>query len=111
MEREILVSLIQRNCKHGNYGKYKRRSFDIFNGFEIVATRCRNCHKITELSIRSVSSTSYSRPETLIKFSLKTKSLNRTPLLNRLRRKIQLILSRLGHVVSVFSSRFRKIRD
>lgn len=111
MEREILVSLIQHNCKHENYGKYKRRSFDIFNGFEMIAIRCRNCHKITELSIRSISSISYSRQETSIKYSLKAKSLNRTPLLNSLRRKIQLMLSRLGRVGSAFSSRIQKMRD
>lgn len=52
MEEEILVSINQINCKHWKSRKYIERSFDILNGFELVAKRCCNCHKILELTIK-----------------------------------------------------------
>jgi len=57
MEEEILISVKQSNCKHWKNRKYTARSFDILNGFELVAKRCVSCHKILELKIRSISHT------------------------------------------------------
>lgn len=52
MEAEILVSVNQHNCKHEKHRKYKQRSFDMLEGYEIIAIKCCNCHKILELTIR-----------------------------------------------------------
>jgi len=52
MEEEILVSVNQHNCKHEKHSKYTERKFDIFNGFEMIAIRCCNCHKTLELTVR-----------------------------------------------------------
>jgi len=49
METKILISITQRNCKHEEHRKYVDREFDMLNGFEIIATKCCNCHKILEL--------------------------------------------------------------
>jgi hypothetical protein len=57
MKEEILVSISQKNCNHWEHKKYTERNFDILNGFELVANRCLNCHKILELKIRSISNT------------------------------------------------------
>jgi len=51
MDGEILVSINQSNCKHWKNRKYTERSFDILNGFELVAKKCCNCHKVLELKI------------------------------------------------------------
>lgn len=55
MKEDILVSTSQKNCNHGSHKKYTERTFDILNGFELIAERCYNCHKIIELEIRSTS--------------------------------------------------------
>jgi hypothetical protein len=52
MEEELFVFVNQSNCRHWKYRKFTERSFDIFNGFELVATRCCNCYKVLELKIR-----------------------------------------------------------
>jgi hypothetical protein len=52
MEAEILISVNQQKCKHEKHGKYTHRSFDMLNGFEIIAIRCYNCHKTLELTVR-----------------------------------------------------------
>jgi hypothetical protein len=54
MEEEILLSLSQINCEHWRSRKYTERSFDILNGFELVAQRCCNCHKTLELTIKKI---------------------------------------------------------
>jgi len=55
MGEEILHSIDQINCDHWKHRKYTERNFDVLNGFELVAKRCLNCHKILELKIRSIS--------------------------------------------------------
>ena len=52
MEAELRTSINQVNCKHQTHRKYEQRSFDILNGFEIVAVKCLNCGKTLELRIR-----------------------------------------------------------
>ena len=54
MEEELLVTINQRNCDHEKHRKYLDRTFDILNGFEIMASKCGNCHKIIELRIRRI---------------------------------------------------------
>lgn len=55
MEEEIPTSIRQKYCEHWKSRKYQERCFDIINGFELVAERCCNCHKILELRITSIS--------------------------------------------------------
>ena len=55
MEEKILVSLNQENCNHKEHREYIRRSYDILNGFEVVAVRCSNCHKPLELRVEIIS--------------------------------------------------------
>jgi formate-dependent nitrite reductase cytochrome c552 subunit len=54
MEAEILASVTQVNCKHERHRKYTERNFDILNGFEIIASKCSNCHKTLELTINKL---------------------------------------------------------
>lgn len=42
------------NCRHTDERKYTERRFDIINGFEMIALRCLNCHKIVELTITAL---------------------------------------------------------
>jgi len=51
MEEEILVSLNQMICRHKEYRRYAERSFDTFNGFEVIIIRCSNCHKTLAMAI------------------------------------------------------------
>ena len=57
MIEDILFSISQKNCDHRKHRDYVERNFDILNGFELVAKRCCNCHKVIELKIRSISYT------------------------------------------------------
>jgi len=54
MEADILVSVNQHNCKHERHRKYTERNFDMLNGFEIIASKCSNCHKTLELTIKKL---------------------------------------------------------
>jgi hypothetical protein len=58
MGAEFLFAVSQSNCRHEKHRKYSNRSFDMLNGFEIVATKCFNCHKTLELTIRKVNAPS-----------------------------------------------------
>lgn len=46
MAENSLVSISQVTCDHAKQRHYTQARFDILNGFEIVLTRCINCHKI-----------------------------------------------------------------
>ncbi len=59
MAGETLTFVNQANCRHEKQMTYMQRKFDILNGFEIIATKCYNCHKILELEIKSYTSTRY----------------------------------------------------
>lgn len=45
-----MQALKQLKCIHER--QYCSRVFDVLNGFEIVAVRCLNCHKILELTVK-----------------------------------------------------------
>ena len=51
MENERLTWLKQVTCDHAKQERYVQRCFDILNGFELVETKCVNCHKILSLKI------------------------------------------------------------
>jgi hypothetical protein len=46
MAEDNLVSISQITCDHAKQKHYTQTRFDILNGFEIVLTRCINCHRI-----------------------------------------------------------------
>ena len=46
MAKEQLPAIRQVDCDHLSCEHYTERRFDILNGFELVETRCANCHKI-----------------------------------------------------------------
>lgn len=54
MDKEGLVGTSRINCHHEERGLYTERCFDILNGFELVFTRCMECHKILELEAKKL---------------------------------------------------------
>jgi len=46
MEENRLISISQVTCDHAKQRCYTQMRSDILNGFEVVVTRCINCHKI-----------------------------------------------------------------
>ncbi len=46
------ISESQLTCNHEIHKNYTQRKFDILKGFEILETRCINCHKILEIDIK-----------------------------------------------------------
>jgi hypothetical protein len=55
MEEDNIIYAKQITCEHGNQKVYTQRSFDIIEGFELVYTRCLNCHKIVSLEVKKLS--------------------------------------------------------
>ena len=54
MEQEELTSVSRALCDHSKQRRYIQKQFDILDGFELVETRCLNCHKILVLSIGKI---------------------------------------------------------
>jgi hypothetical protein len=54
MEQEELTSVSQALCDHSKQKRYAQKQIDILNGFELVETRCLNCHKILVLNIGKI---------------------------------------------------------
>jgi len=52
MDEGQLTSVSQVICDHAKQRLYTQRRFDILNGFELVVTRCCNCHKILALEVK-----------------------------------------------------------
>jgi hypothetical protein len=46
MKENRLILISQASCDHAKQRRYSQKRFDILNGFELVLTRCINCHKI-----------------------------------------------------------------
>ena len=55
MDNEALVDNSQIQCKHEDQRSYTDRRFDILNGFELIFTRCINCHKIVNFEAKKFS--------------------------------------------------------
>jgi hypothetical protein len=55
MEQEELTSVSQALCDHSKQKHYTQEQFDILYGFSLITTRCLNCHKILDLTIRKTS--------------------------------------------------------
>jgi hypothetical protein len=54
MGTDRLVSISQAACDHAKERRYTQKHFDILNGFELVLTRCINCHKILAFEIKKL---------------------------------------------------------
>ena len=54
MDEERLTVVSQVICDHAKQRRYTQRRFDILNGFELVATKCINCHKILALEVKKL---------------------------------------------------------
>jgi hypothetical protein len=54
MEKDSLLVVRQVNCEHAKQRWYTQRRFDILNGFELVVTRCINCHKTVALEVKKL---------------------------------------------------------
>jgi hypothetical protein len=54
MDKERLTSVSQLCCNHAKQRRYSMTNFDILNGFEIVATKCSNCHKTLALEVKKL---------------------------------------------------------
>jgi len=52
MDKERLTAVSQLVCNHARQRRYSISQFDILNGFEIIATRCSNCHKTLALEVK-----------------------------------------------------------
>jgi hypothetical protein len=54
MDKEGLINFNQLTCDHPKQRMYSTNQFDILNGFEIVSTKCSNCHKIISIKIKKM---------------------------------------------------------
>jgi hypothetical protein len=54
MEEDELVVIRKYICNHFQQRRYTQKRLDILNGFELVLTRCINCHKVLNLEARRI---------------------------------------------------------
>lgn len=54
MDKERLTAVSQLVCDHAKQRRYSISQFDILNGFEIIATKCSNCHKMLALEVKKL---------------------------------------------------------
>ena len=54
MDKERLTYVSQLVCNHAKQRRYSMTNFDILNGFEVVATKCSNCHKTLALEVKKL---------------------------------------------------------
>lgn len=55
MYQDRLISFSQVTCDHAKQRRYTQTRFDILNGFELVLTRCINCHKVLAFEVKKLS--------------------------------------------------------
>jgi hypothetical protein len=54
MGEDELMHIRKRKCNHFEQRHYTQKRLDILNGFELVLTRCINCHKVLNLKARRI---------------------------------------------------------
>ena len=54
MGKDMLVSINKIFCDHTKQRRYTQTRFDILNGFELVLTRCINCHTILAFEVKKL---------------------------------------------------------
>jgi hypothetical protein len=52
MEEDSLFDNIRGSCDHAKERHYTQREYDILNGYELIFTRCINCHKTLALEAK-----------------------------------------------------------
>ena len=57
MGEEDLMVIRKNICDHYQQRRYQQKRLDILNGFELVLTRCINCHKVLSLEARKIKKT------------------------------------------------------
>jgi hypothetical protein len=57
MGEDELVVIRKYICNHFQQRRYTQKRLDILNGFELVLTRCINCHKVLNLEARRIKKT------------------------------------------------------
>lgn len=55
MKGDSLTTVSQVLCDHTKERVYTQRRFDILEGFEVIETKCLNCHKLLILEIKKFS--------------------------------------------------------
>lgn len=55
VEDELMA--ISNICDHYQQRHYQQKRLDILNGFELILTRCINCHKVLSLEARRIKRT------------------------------------------------------
>lgn len=53
MEKELFL-IDKSNCDHAKERHYVQNRLDILNGFELVLTRCINCHKVLFVEAKKI---------------------------------------------------------
>ena len=54
MEENRLDPISQAICDHTKQRRYTQTRYDILNGFELVLTRCINCHKVLAFEVKKL---------------------------------------------------------
>jgi len=54
MARERLTVVSQLMCDHAKQRRYSVSQLDLLNGFELVSTKCSNCHKTLTLQVKKI---------------------------------------------------------
>ncbi|XES76336.1 MAG: hypothetical protein ACBZ72_09140 [Candidatus Bathyarchaeia archaeon] len=54
MNSKKLTDVCQAICDHSLHRFYEQRQFDLLNGYELVFTRCENCHKPLSLKVKKI---------------------------------------------------------
>lgn len=54
MGEDELIQIRKQTCNHFEQRRYTQKRLDILNGFELVLTRCINCHKVLNLKARRI---------------------------------------------------------
>jgi hypothetical protein len=54
MGEDELMQIRKQTCNHFEHRRYTQKRLDILNGFELVLTRCINCHKVLNLEAKRI---------------------------------------------------------
>lgn len=90
MEEDEVVVIRKCICNHFQQRQYTQKRLDILNGFELVLTRCINCHKVLNLEAKRIKN--IQRNSTSFNNKYKTRLLN---LFKNIKFLIQKIIKKL----------------
>jgi hypothetical protein len=52
MEEDRLFEVLRQSCDHTKEKHYTQKQYDILNGYELILTKCINCHKTLALEAK-----------------------------------------------------------